>query len=657
VRINGAAGVSSDVLTLAEVFKERGYRTGAFIAASVLDSAFGLGRGFSVYDDNVHSEKDVAGTDIERPADRVCDAALAWLGQRPEDPFFAWVHFFDPHLPYTPPPRFAERLPDPYDGEIAFVDSQVDRLVKYVDAAGLRANTMLVLVGDHGQGLGDHKETAHGLFIYDSTMRVPLILSLPGVLPEARTVASPVGVVDLFPTIIDLLGWTVPQDLDGRSLARACLMGEAPSSYVYGENEYPRLGFGWAPLYSLTGERWKYIDAPRPELYDLPADPGEMANVFDDRPAVAEQMRGKLSELIMHLTAKRRTAEPVVLDDAALERLASLGYVAGASAPDALDDGVERRDPKDMWAVFAGVTQAVGMVMGHKYEQALALLEPLVRESAECGVLLDTLGTAYLRLGRYREAQRAFEASLEAAPDLPLTLYRLGEAFRYQGRFDEAVRCYQRGLAIAPGWERCHRGLGAAYFQSKQFALAELHCRRCVELHPTSPRYLANLGAVLVELGRAAEAIPLLKQALEYDRGSRTAHGTLWRGFLALGRRAEAIRSLKAALKTLPDVRSFACPLAWLLATTPGAASGDIADAIRWAEECCAADPRNARNFDALAAAHAAGGDYARAAQAARTALGLANAHGRAHLGRQIEARLRLYESGRPFIESTSRGP
>ncbi len=657
VRINTAAGLAGEVETMAEVFKRHGYRTGAFIGAAVLDSAFGLSRGFDVYDDDIPRDADARSLETERRADRVCAVALAWLKERPGETFFAWVHLFDPHFPYAAPRGFADKFADPYDGEIAFVDAEIGELIGWLDGAGLRERTMIVLVGDHGEGLDEHEETTHGFFVYNTTMKVPLILSCPGLIHTPRTVDSPVGVVDLFPTVVDLMGWEVPEDLDGRSLASACRTGEAPALPVYGESEYPRLGFGWASLRSLTTDRWKYIDAPRPELYDWRADPGELSNLADKHPDIAKRIRGDLAELASEMEAKRHAAAPVMLDSETLERLAALGYVAGASQADELDARADRRDPKDMRQVFAGFTFALSLMADHDYEQAASVAERLVRKSPESSEMQDMLGRAYLELGRFAEAQGAFEASLAAVPDMPWRLYGLGEALRNQGRFQKAVDQFEQALAIVPGWELAHRGLGAAYYQLKQYAQAEFHCRRCVEHNPTSPRYLANLGAALIQVRKPAEAIPLLQASLRYNPTGTTAHMTLWRGLVALGRRAEAVRALKTAREALPDVPSLTCALTWLLATTPSTPSGDIADAIRWGQECREAGPNGARNLDASAAAYAAGGDFAKAVEAAREALTLANSQGRGTLAREIEARLRLYEAGRPYMEGVPRVP
>jgi arylsulfatase A-like enzyme/Tfp pilus assembly protein PilF len=661
VRINGGTALGGDVPTMAGLFKEHGYRTGAFIGASVLDSAFGLARGFDLYDDEIDDEADAEAEevdlDVERTADRVCDAALAWLKESPSEAFFAWVHFFDPHAPYEPPPIFVGASGDLYDGEIALVDSQIRRLITWINDAGLDDRTMIILAGDHGEGLYDHRESQHGYFIYNSTMRVPLIFSSPSHFPQPQTIARSVRLVDVFPTVIELMGWEPLSDLDGRSLAHACLTGEAPSLPVYGESEYTLLAFGWAPLRSLIVDQWKFIDAPRSELYDWKSDPQELNNVIAAHGGVADSMRGNLQDLLSHMQSKMYAVERVALDAEAVERLAALGYVAGTSMPDSLDEDIERRDPKDMHPVFQRFTRALGMLADSNYDEVIRVLEPIIHRIPESGEVHSLLATAYLKLERFADAQRAYEASLRTIPPNRRRLFGLGEALRNQNKLEDAIPLYEEALVLSPDWDLPHHALATVYSQLQRYSEAEGHWRRCMELDPASTYYLTNLGTTLFAQRRPAEAIPLLQKALQNDPANEYAHRSLWQSLLGVGRRADAIGSLQAALQALPDAQRLRCPLAWLLVTTPGVASGDITNAIRWAKECCESEPSNARNFDALAAAYAAGGDFVRAAQTAREAIGLADKRGRVGLRRQIEARLRLYESGQPFVESASRGP
>src|ERR1700704_7031367 len=287
--------------TLASVLKQAGYQTGAVIGAAVLDSRFGLNQGFDFYYDHFDfSRLDEANLDeMERPGNVVADVALDWLGKNSQKKFFLWMHLYDPHFPYRPPePYSREYAAQPYDGEIAFADEQVGRLLRFLKDKGLYQNTVIVLSGDHGESLGEHGEKTHGFFIYNATMRVPLIIHLPGksaVLP----LEDPVSLVDLMPTVIEAARVKIPSQVQGRSLL-PLLRGEKAERprTIYGETFLPRIHFNWSELRGAENAKYHFIDAPHPELYDLTKDPGELRNLFSDKKAVADEMRAQLVALI-----------------------------------------------------------------------------------------------------------------------------------------------------------------------------------------------------------------------------------------------------------------------------------------------------------------------------------------------------------------------
>ena len=675
VRINGVAMKGAGIATLAEVFQDRGYRTGGFISALVLDSMFGLDRGFDTYDDDLGG-----GEAVERSGDKVCDAALSWLAEHAQRPFFAWVHLFDPHHRYEPPQPYLDLLADPYDGEIAFADAQVGRLVAWLEAANLRNRTLVVVAGDHGEALKEHGESQHGLFVYDVTMRVPLIFSFPASLPAGRVVRGNVGLVDVFPTILESLGWQPPSDLEGVSLVSMWQDEGRPSLPVYGESEYPRLGFAWAPLQALISGRWKYIEAPRPELYDRADDPQELVDLIAKKPAVAARMRGRLQAMIAGMVSRQGSA--TVPDPEVLQRLESLGYVAGSSASD-VDDRTPGRDPKDMVAVYTDFEKGTGLLLNERYREAVAVMEPLVRQSPESDQFFVILGRAYLELGRVQEAEKAFKASLRLVPDNPRQLWRLGKALRRQGKLadaishfeaalavmpdfavvhcslgdalakqgrnDEAMQHYQLAVSAAPNLGRAHSRLGVAYATRRQFARARDHLQRSVELEPDSPHALVNLGNVLLQLRQPAEGFELLRKALRFDPKYLPAHRSLVQALLLSGSPGEAIQALRRAHEALPGDNEMTLRLAWMLATASRNELRDPTEAVRLAREVCRAQAPAADCLLVLAAAHAGTGDFAQAVETAQHALSLADANGDVATAQRIQEHLRQYESGRPL--------
>ncbi|MBU0719358.1 MAG: sulfatase-like hydrolase/transferase [Planctomycetes bacterium] len=650
IRINGVSALGSDIPTLAEVFANRGYRTGAFIGAWVLDSMFGLDRGFQRYDDDLEANDHSPAPLTERRADVVCDRALAWLKQDSETPFFAWVHFFDPHEPYAPPLPYRERLPDPYDGEIAFMDSQVQRLVAYLDASGLRQRTLLVAAGDHGEAFNEHEETQHGLFVYDTTMHVPLILSFPPAVPGGAVIGEGVRLVDVFPTIVDLLGWDLPEGLEGASLKAACENGPGDFLPIYGESHYAHLSYGWSPLKSLTTADWKYIEAPRAELYSRHGDPDELMNIIEGHPNVAFNLREQLLDMVREMTP--RAVQSVAVGEDAIRRLRSLGYVSGsgASVGKDVDFEVEGRDPKDMVGVYHGASRAAKLLEERSHDQVVALVEKLVRQSPESDELYVLLGAAYLEVGRPGDAQQAYEASLRTIPNNPQRLRGLGEALRRQGKIDDAIASFQAALALIPDYAQAHCGLGLAYGARRQYQEALPHFQRHLELSPEAPVALTNLGGNYLAMGKPGQALPLLQKAIQVDPGNEIAHRYLWQAFLATGREPEMIAALRTAHEVLPDDRVLTSRLAFMLATTPRPDLQNAPEAVCLAEQALSAAPEVPEILDAAAAAYAASGDFQRAIETADRAASAAAAKGNTALARQIYERLQLYQSRRPFV-------
>jgi arylsulfatase A-like enzyme/Flp pilus assembly protein TadD len=687
VRINGPTTLGGELETLAEAFRTRGYRTGAFIAAAVLDEVFGLARGFEVYDDHM-GEKKVYGEELEeRSGDKVVDSALAWLEGRPEVPFFAWVHLFDAHDPYDPPSPYRERFDDPYDGEIAFVDAQVRRLIDWLEARGLKESTLVVVVGDHGEAFGEHGENSHGMFIYDSTMLVPLLFVQPGTLPGGLRVPEPVGVVDVFPTVFELLGWELPEEVEGVSRAAACRSGRVESpSPVYGESEYGRLGFGWAPLKSWTTERWKYIEAPQPELYDRSADPDELENLVEEYPDVAARLREELR-------AKIATMEPRAGGEAAdpetLARLQSLGYVAPSRGAPTEELDLSGRDPKEMREVYRDHLEAIKLAGQRDFPGIIALLEPRVKASPESDTLYLPLAVAYLETGRPQDAEMAFRASLRQMPDDRQRLWGLGESLLRQRKFEDAIAAFEAAISVSPRFVDVLISLGNAYMETGRvedgtrcfrdaaeaapsyplardlygealaregrFEPALEQYETLVEIAPDYPLAYNKLGGTLFVLGRPEEAARALRQALEHNPKSPHAHRTLWRALMLSGDAEGAIAALRDGRETLPDDATVTYGLAWVLATTRAEALRDPDEALRLVRETCdeQGGPRvcSALLLDAAAAAHASLGDFETAIRVARRAATQAGLEGKTGLAQAIGERVRLYESGQPFLQ------
>ena len=348
VRDNGQFYLADEQTTLAEVFKGQGYRTGGFVGAFVLDRRWGIAQGFDTYFDNFDLSKYelAAGIDAaQRPADEVVSRAMAWLKEASNKPSFAWVHLYDPHAPYAAPEPFASRFPatmhGAYDAEVAFVDAQVGRLL---DALGdARDETIVVVTGDHGESLGEHQEQQHGFFVYDAVTQVPLIVAAPGISPGAPT--DQVRIVDVMPTVLEAAGIPVPAAVQGRSLLPAA-RGQRLDLLALSESWYPRYHYGWSELTAVRDGRYKFIAAPRRELYDLLNDPGERTNLAPFNPQRVAALERALGEITGATSGSSKPQAPQQVDPDVEERLRALGYVGSSLSPRALEDR-PRGDPKD----------------------------------------------------------------------------------------------------------------------------------------------------------------------------------------------------------------------------------------------------------------------------------------------------------------------
>jgi arylsulfatase A-like enzyme len=440
MRINSESRLGSQHVTLAEVARQRGYQTAAFVSAFVLDARFGLDQGFDVYDDRVEATEGAgfaSGTN-ERPAGRTTDAALAWLRARDRRrPFLAWVHYFDAHAPYDPPEPFASRFRgSPYDGEIASVDAQLGRLLEGLDAAGLRDKTLIVVVGDHGESLGDHGERTHSVFLYRSATRVPLVVSNRRLFPRPAVVdTTVVSLADVAPTILDLLGVEDPPPRDGVSLLAT--KGD-PRRTVYVESLVPYLDFGWAPLFGLRGLRQSYVLAPRPECYDLRADPGERRNLIQARAGkgapCADQAR-LLERMLTPLPPHDAAAGGTIPGSETRERLQALGYLGGAGP----GERGPLADPKDMIDVAALVMDANALLSAARPAEALEFARRAAARSPRDRTVLNTLAKIHLRMGRLKEAEDELRALRSIQPKADASVL-LAQILILDGREEEAGR-------------------------------------------------------------------------------------------------------------------------------------------------------------------------------------------------------------------------
>jgi tetratricopeptide (TPR) repeat protein len=533
--------------TLATLLRAHGYRTGAFVSAFPLDSRFGLDAGFEVYDDRLGDPDRTPDFRMqERPGPQTVAAARAWLDATPA-PRFCWVHLYEPHAPYAPPYEWRGRVPSAYDGEVAAADDALAPLLDPLLARGRSGRTLVVLTADHGEGLGEHGEATHGLFAYESTLRVPLLLYAPRLF-RPRVVAEGARHVDILPTVLDALGLPVPPGLPGRSLLAAAegrRAGSAPPSYF--EALTPALTRGWAPIHGVLRDRVKYVDLPLPELYDLAADPDEAANLVARAPASLDGMRALLARLREADHGVERVAE----DPAARERLASLGYASASRGLAARYR--EEDDPKRHLAFEEGLRQVVESDEAGDVAGALARCERLVREWPAVPLALRHLAVLRRRAGDLAGAVEAARRALAADPGSTDAAVELGRALNDLGRPREAAAI----LGPCAGAEDADLDLlmtwGIALARSGERDEAEAALERARRSDPQSALAAYNLGAVHLLFSERDEARRALTEALALEPGMARALNSL--GLLAAeeGRPEEAVRLFSRALAADPD--------------------------------------------------------------------------------------------------------
>lgn len=544
--------------TLARVLASNGYSTAAFIGAAVLDSRFGLNQGFDVYFDHFDfSRLDETNLDFtERRGDIVAGEALDWLKQNPRRPFFLWMHLYDPHYPYTPPEPYATRYRShPYDGEIAFADSQVGRLLGWLKEQKLFDGALIVLAGDHGEGLGDHGEKAHGFFIYSSTLHVPLILKLPDAAAGARprVISDEVSLVDVMPTVLQALRIPAPPSVQGRSLlglveGRPAGSGSRPSD-LYAETYLPLLHFGWSRLRGLEWHGWMYIDAPRPELYDTRRDPRELKNLFAERQSLAHEMHDRLMGVIRRYTpaAGGVTAAKEPTDPALLERLRSLGYVA-VSAGSFIDAaGKPAADPKDRIQVFDLFSDAMADGQHGRYQESLRKLQEAEKTEPASLPIRYLEALDYYREKDFRQALESFNAAVELDPKFALATYYRGLTQIELGDLDAADASLHRALELDPTNFAAAFNLGALDLRKKRVDAAIQDFQHATEVNPDYAEAYEALGEVDLYAQHTDEAVRALERAVQLAPDSRKAHYNLGRAYQAAGRAADADREFARA--------------------------------------------------------------------------------------------------------------
>ncbi len=580
VRDFTSPGLPAGIPTLAEALRHNGYHTAAFVSSFVLNSMWGLDRGFETYDDDMGPDLGESAQLflVQRPGDRTVDRALDWIsrnsgrnsGRNSSEPFFVWLHLYDAHSPYRAPDPYRTRYRSrPYDGAIAFDDAQVGRVFARLRQLALYDNTLVVLTSDHGESLGEHGEAEHGFFVYDSTLHVPLILRLPrscqggpcghpeqtGQSAQTSRLSLPVSTVDIASTIAQVC--RIPSADSGGFQGHGLLTGltESPKAAsgsqddaVYAESYYPRNSFGWHELRAVVTSKYEYVEAPRPELYDLRDDRVEHSNVITAHAAAASALHAQLAAFASRFTTTRTLAPPKSPDPETVEKLRSLGYTAYRSARTGA-----KADPKDKIATFNQILHAGDLSRQGEYKEADRILSELVRQEPALYVVHFERGENYLAWGQAESAKEEFRKTLSINPAFDQAALGLGRAYMLSGEDREAAASFELALRSNPGNFLARVALAKVYRHENLMDRARSELAQVVESHPRFAQGHADYGVVMADLRRYQEAAAEIQRGIDLGFRDAVAYNYLGIARANIGDNTQAIEAYKTATRLKPD--------------------------------------------------------------------------------------------------------
>jgi arylsulfatase A-like enzyme/Flp pilus assembly protein TadD len=551
---------------LPEILQKSGYHTAAFIGSLILDPkanmAPGFDRGFDFFDAGFHPKRgpnESRYESVERRAGDVVGHAMHWMetNKNRQAPFFIWIHLYDPHAPYDPPAAFDQRFADPYDGEIAYADSALGKLFSYLRQRGLYDRVLITMMSDHGESLGAHGESMHGIFLYDETIRVPLLFKLPGELLAGRRVAARVRLVDVAPTLLSMLSLPLPPTFQGVSLVPMMKMPQGKTSQTsaadlpaYAETDYPHRAFGWSSIRAMRTDKYLFVRAPRRELYDQRRDQGAEHNLAAASPAVTDTLQAQLDQFRDHTSSYREeSAQPAVSLEQS-ENLSALGYVGsspGTNSPDPLQGA----DPKDKIGISNILQEGMIAVEDSRYSEAIPMLQHVLDDSPLIAVAQMQLGIALARVKRYPEAIAALRKSAQLMPDSTPAQYELGLALFETGAWQDSVPYFELVAKKRPKFADAQYSLASVYARVQRVPEAVELLQKVIQLNPEHFRANLLLGRIFTLQHRSEDALPYLKQAVASEPGNFEAHAFLGDAYEQQGNTQAAVteRNRAEALK------------------------------------------------------------------------------------------------------------
>lgn len=546
------------VPTVASVLKGAGYSTAGFVGATVLSSRWNLNRGFDTYDDNFNIQEGLRQIDfdrMERSADEVVERAQTWLAGVGKRPFFLWVHLYDPHDPYTPPAPFGVEFRErPYDGEIAYVDSALAKLVASLKSQGVYDKSLLVFMADHGESLGEHKELHHGFFIYESSMRIPLIFKLPDGRFAGQRVANTVRSIDIAPTILQSVDVRPPPSFQGESL-QAMIAGKRAGLDlpIYLETHYPKVHFNWSPLFGYVSGRFKYVEAPDAEFYDLDKDPSELSNAIASNQAMAGKLKAELGSLQARYTALVKDSEKQTqVDPETLARLKSLGYVGFASSAPGKSPGVSLADPKSKIQIYNQLNRGIGLSRRGYTERAIEAFTQVAKIEPTMPMVHFLLGMEYFEKKWFLKAIEEYKETLKHNPESNVAMFNLARAYLESGQSDHAIAGLQYLLALEPAHFAARHYLSLTYARRAKYQEAADEELKALRLRPDYYEGYNNLGSFYLNLEKIDSAIEAYRKALSLRPGFLMARINLALAYIKKGSYDDAIQQAQEVVSIDP---------------------------------------------------------------------------------------------------------
>ena len=563
VRDNGNYILRKEYLTIAEILKEYGYHTSAFISAFVVDSRFGLDQGFDYYydfdEEILDEEKALALSEVQRIGEETNREFFDWLSKNYRNRFFTWLHLYDPHDPYTPPEPYRTRYNHSlYDGEVAYIDMLMGEIISRLKAFGILDDTLIIFASDHGEALGEHNEETHQYFIYDSVMHVPLIFRLPGTLPQGKVIKEQTRNIDIVPTILSLLNIDLKKypELQGVDLL-PLLKGEVSNLQLeaYSETKIPQFRFGWSDLASIRYEGWKYIRAPRPEIYHVATDPGELNNLIEQYQDKADELRRRLELMVKNYSAEAsEEAKPQRLDAESAAKLQSLGYLTGTTSQQSTLSNI---DPKDKIEEFKFVnhtmSSAIKNVEQSRYRQALSALLELEKVKPNFDQMRYYLGKSYMGLNQPRRAIEEFKSAIRINPHHLFSYIDSAKAYVALKEFDTAETILRSGFGPHEDSYLFHFNLGFIYQVKGDTHKAIEEYLAAEKFNSKSSQLYGNISSAYLILGEKDEAIQWLKKALNLNPNLPQANTNLGMLLVEKGEYEEAYGYFKKAAELIPD--------------------------------------------------------------------------------------------------------